>query len=409
MKNEVNYDVIVIGGGPIGLSAAYHLSKRKAKTLVLEQFTFFNQLGSSAGVSRQFRIPYPEEYMVKLVKQSIPFWDELQAHTPVSLMDKVGTLWFGDPTVHSTEGNIGEAEKALQAQNVPYTSLDSKEIEERFHFKHLPKHYTGLFQADGASIDLKATLQTLYNWNSESSFVTLQEEAPVTKIEQKKGKFEVTTPQGIFVAEKIVIVPGPYVNGVVNLLNFTVEATYWNMASAFYKKKKPDIQYPTWFVFQNPQGDNGNQFYGFPEVAWNYPGYIRVASDFVISPLSSPSERTLIPNPQELAYTAQWVKDHMEGLDPTPCYTSTCLISLSKIPNKELIIDFAPSYVPNHKNIVIYATGWAGKFVPLLGKILSDLALDGHTPFDISHFALGSTYFKPFTPKTSPSSKPAHI
>jgi len=72
-STEVSYDVIVIGGGPMGLSTAYHLSKQNTRTLVLEQFTFFNQLGSSAGVSRQFRMPYPEEYMVKLVKQSIPF------------------------------------------------------------------------------------------------------------------------------------------------------------------------------------------------------------------------------------------------------------------------------------------------------------------------------------------------
>ena len=62
--NTENYDVIVIGGGAIGLATAYQLGKRKAKTLVLEQFTFVNQLGSSAGVSRQFRIPYPQQYMV---------------------------------------------------------------------------------------------------------------------------------------------------------------------------------------------------------------------------------------------------------------------------------------------------------------------------------------------------------
>ena len=38
MENaRVNCDVIVIGGGPMGLSTAYHLSKRKIKTLVLEQ------------------------------------------------------------------------------------------------------------------------------------------------------------------------------------------------------------------------------------------------------------------------------------------------------------------------------------------------------------------------------------
>jgi len=394
MTNQ-SYDVIVVGGGPMGLSTAYHLSKRRAKTLLLEQFTFFNQLGSSAGVSRQFRLPYPEQYMVQLVKDSIPYWEELQSLTPVQLMDKVGTLWFGDPAVHSTEGNIGQAEKALQALNVPYTQLTAAEIEKQYHFKNLPSTYIGLFQADGASIDLKATQKTLFDWNLASSLVTLLEEAPVIGVRQTKDRhFVVTTPQGDFTARKLVLVPGPYANGVFELLGFQVAATYWNMASAFYKVTQPGIQYPTWFVFQNPVGENGNQFYGFPEVDWNYPGYIRVASDFVIEPLSSPEERSPVPNPQELAFTAAWVKDHMTGLDPTPHFTSTCLVALSKIADKELLIDFAPPYVPDHKDIVIYATGWAGKFVPLLGKILSDLALDGHTPFDIAPFALGSIYFK---------------
>ena len=84
-----NFDVIVIGGGSIGLSTAYHLSKRGAKSLVLERFKFLNQTGSSAGVSRQFRIPYPEAYMVKLVLQSEPYWAELQSHTSKKLLERV--------------------------------------------------------------------------------------------------------------------------------------------------------------------------------------------------------------------------------------------------------------------------------------------------------------------------------
>jgi len=393
-KTKKNYEVIVIGGGAMGLSAAYHLGKRKTDTLVLEQFRFINQLGSSAGVSRQFRIPYPESYMVQFVLDSEPYWDELQSHTPVKLLDKVGTLWFGDPAVKSTEGNISQAEKALQQLNVPYTSLTSKEIEEQYHFKNLPETYTGLFQADGASIDLRATLKTLYDLNSKSQYVTMKEECPVIGMKQHKNTFEITTPEGTFISEKLVIVPGPYIDSIINQLNFTIKATYWNMTSAYFKKLDPKIQYPTWFVFQNAVGSNGNQFYGFPSVDWNHPEYIRVAPDFVIQPLTNPNQRTLVPNPQELAYTAQWVKDHMTGLDPTPHYTSTCLIALSDIPTKELIIDFAPNYIPNHENIVLYATGWAAKFVPFLGKILTDLALDGKTPYDIKHFQLGHKYFK---------------
>ncbi len=388
-----NYDVIVIGGGAIGLATAYHLGKRKAKTLVLEQFTFVNQQGSSAGVSRQFRIPYPDEYMVKMALEAQPYWDELQKETETELLDKVGTLWFGDPEVHSTEGNIAEAEKALKALGVPYSTLTAKEIEDQYYFRNLPDNYTGLFQPDGASINFKATIETLLNLCRKEETVQLEENSPVLQITPKGELFEVLTPNGIYIAKKLAIIPGPYINSVINLLDFKIEATYWNMASAYFKKTDPDIQYPTWFVFQNSVGQNGNQFYGFPSVDWDHPEYIRVAPDFVITPLEEPNDRTFIPNPEELSYTSDWIKNHMTGLDPEPEYTSTCLIALSTIPNKELLIDFAPKYVPNHKNIVVYATGWAAKFTPFLGKIMSDLALDGHTDFDISHFQLGRKYF----------------
>lgn len=398
-NTDTVFDVIVIGGGPNGLSTSYHLSKRGAKTLLLEQFTFFNQLGSSAGVSRQFRIPYPEPYMVKLVKQSQPYWDELQSLTPVSLRDTVGTLWFGDPSVKSTEGNIAAAEVALDAEKVPYTKLNASEIEKQYPFTALPTDYVGLFQADGASINLAATARVLYDWNAASPLVTMLDQAPATQIVRRDEVFHVTTPLGTFSANKLVIVPGPYANNVFNLLGFHIAATYWNMSSAFYKKTRPNIQYPTWFVFQKPVDDNGNQFYGFPEVPWNYPGYVRVAADFVQQALTAPEQRSLIPNPKELSYTAQWVKQHMTGLESEPRFTSTCLIALSKLPDKELLLDFAPPSVDGYQDIVICATGWTGKFVPLMGKILSDLALDGKTAFNIAPFATGSTYFSTHTPK----------
>lgn len=393
MKTE-NYDVIVIGGGAIGLATAYHLGKRKAKTLVLEQFTFVNQLGSSAGVSRQFRIPYPDKYMVKMALEALPYWDDLQKETDTPLLDKVGTLWFGDPDVHSTEGNIAQAEKALKELKVPYTTLTKSEIEEKYHFKNLPENYTGLFQPDGASINFKATIETLLSLCKNEATVQLEENSPVLEIKQVGKLFEITTPNGIYITEKLAVIPGPYINSVINLLDFTIDATYWNMSSAYFKKTDPTIQYPTWFVFQNAIKENGNQFYGFPSVDWDHPEYIRVAPDFVINPLDEPTDRTLIPNSQELGYTSDWVKEHMTGLNPESEYTSTCLIALSTIANKELLIDFAPSYVPNHKNIVVYATGWAAKFTPFLGKIMSDLTLDGHTDFDISHFQLGRKFFK---------------
>ncbi|GAB3012477.1 N-methyl-L-tryptophan oxidase [Niabella terrae] len=388
-----NFDVIVIGGGAMGLASAHEISKRKASVLVLERFQFLNQNGSSAGISRQYRIPYPDTYMVKMALDSQPYWDALQQLTPSPLMDKVGTLWFGDPTVDSTEGNIAAAEIALQQLHVKYDSLTVENIEENFHFKNLPQNYTGLFQPDGASINLAATLQSLFDLNNKNPLVQLEENAQVVKVERKDGIFYISTANGVFTAPKLVITPGPYINEVLNLQEFEVAVTYWEMSSAYFKIKDPQIQYPTWFVFQNAIEANGNQFYGFPAVDWDYPGYIRVAPDFVIQPLANPEDATRKPDPQALAYTAQWVKDHMTGLDITPTHTSTCLIALSKLKRKELLLDFAPNYIDGHKDIAIYGTGWAAKFIPFLGKLLADMALDGKTDYDISPFRLGPQYF----------------
>lgn len=389
-----HFDAIVIGGGAIGQAAAYALGRRGARTLVLEQFTFANQLGSSAGISRQFRVPYPQRYMVMLVKQSIPFWDELQALTPVRLLEKVGTLWFGDPTVQSTEGNIAEAEKAMTEEGVAFDNVDVKQLETEFHFRDLPATYTGLYQADGASIHLRATILTLLQWNRASRHVTLHDEAPVTGLRWSGGRFAARTPLGSFTGDKLVLAPGPFANGAFKLLGFEIEAIHWNMASAYFKKTEPKIQYPTWFVFQNAIATNGNQFYGFPEVDWDHPGYVRVAPDFVTQALATPEQRTFIPNRDELTFTSRWVHDHMTGVDPTPQFTSTCLVALNAIQNKELIVDFAPDYVDHHDRIVVCATGWAAKFVPLLGRILADLALDGKTTFDISNFRLRNNFLR---------------
>ena len=49
------FDVVVIGGGPMGLATAYEVAKAGAKAIVLEKNNFFNQSGSSGDLARMFR------------------------------------------------------------------------------------------------------------------------------------------------------------------------------------------------------------------------------------------------------------------------------------------------------------------------------------------------------------------
>lgn len=381
-----DYDVIVVGGGPMGLATAAELSKSKKRTLLIEKFNFINQNGSSAGLSRQFRVQYAQEYMAKLALDAIPYWEALQQTTNDVLIDKVGSVWFGDPTLSSQEGGIQAAKNTMDALDIPYTSLNASEIEKHYPFTNIPSNYEGFRQDDGGIIDLKATQMALLEICKKAPNVTLRDNSPVTNIESlENGDIIVTTDTDSFITKKLVLSPGAYINDVLKHFKISVDIDIWEMSSAYYKKVE-DIALPTWFVFQKPT--DKSLFYGFPEVDWAHPGYIRVAPDIPDRIIKDPSERKSKPSEESLKLNEAWVRDHMNGLAPKSEFTSTCLITLSSDNKELLLLDTLPSSINNNENIIVYTGGWAAKFVPLLGKILSDLALTGTTSYDISEFKI---------------------
>jgi sarcosine oxidase len=58
--------------------------------------------------------------------------------------------------------------------------------------------------------------------------------------------------------------------------------------------------------------------YGFPELEWANPGYIRVATDFPDNKIIyHPSERHLATDEDSLQVTLSWVEQFMPGFEPT--------------------------------------------------------------------------------------------
>ncbi|WP_343329835.1 FAD-dependent oxidoreductase [Polaribacter staleyi] len=380
------YDVIVIGGGPMGLATAAELSNSNKQTLLVDKYGFINQNGSSAGLSRQFRVQYAQKYMAQLALDSIPYWNNLQKTTKDTLIDHVGSLWFGDPALSSQEGGIGAAMTVMDELDIPYEKLNASQIQNRFPFKSIPEIYHGFFQKDGGIIDLAATQKALLNICISAPNVTLLEHSPVTNIQSLENGNIIVSIDGVdFITEKLVLTPGAYINELLTFLRLSIDIDIWEMSSAYYKITE-DIKLPTWFVFQKPQATS--LFYGFPEVDWAHPGYVRVAPDIPDAILQDPSQRSRIPSQKSLELNEAWVRDHMVGLAPKSEFTSTCIITLVKNSKEELYLDTLPPSIPNNKNIIVYTGGWAAKFVPLIGKILTDLVLTETTSYDISNFKI---------------------
>ena len=73
------FDIIVIGGGVIGLSTAYQAAARGLSVLVLEQFeNLGDPRASSSGASRMFRVMHSSAPMAKLAQAARTLWGEIE-------------------------------------------------------------------------------------------------------------------------------------------------------------------------------------------------------------------------------------------------------------------------------------------------------------------------------------------
>jgi sarcosine oxidase / L-pipecolate oxidase len=395
VPDKPQYDVVVVGGGPMGLSAAYHCAKAGQRVVVLERFNFFNQSGSSGDLVRMFRTMYTQDFMAELAKESIPLWAELERDTGQSLIWRSGLLNFGDPNYcDGPEGNLTDPIKNLDRLGMRYRTLTAKEIMAEYPFKDLPAAFVGVFAPDNGCINVPQVLRSLYQVASALG-VKLVSNAPVREIALHDDGVTVHLDGGgsqPVTARRCVIAAGAYTNHVLASLGLTLRMNIWEMTSAYYATAPgpSGVLFPSmWFQFLDPAGEpaQSNLFYGFPAVPWAPPNLARIAVDDASTVISDPEQRQLAPSTSDLENTSNFVRRHCVGTDDRPSFLGTCL--QTNVKDNMFVLDLLPASIgAGHHNVAVFTAGWGFKFVPLIGRVLSDLVLKGATPFDIKRFGI---------------------
>jgi glycine/D-amino acid oxidase-like deaminating enzyme len=88
-----HYEVIVLGGGTMGLAVAWELAKRGRRALVLKQFSLLHERGAHSGNTRIFRHAYAEgpDYIPPVLRAD-QLWMDLEAATQTTVLHRVGGL-----------------------------------------------------------------------------------------------------------------------------------------------------------------------------------------------------------------------------------------------------------------------------------------------------------------------------
>lgn len=381
------YDIVVVGAGPVGLAAAEEASRRGHRVLVLEQFDLFNELGSSGGTERQWRLQYSEEDLARLTLEALPLWRDLEERANRRLLHTTGSLWFGDTEESTNEGAIGLAASVLDRLGVEYEWLTAKEIEARYPFRELPAKFEGFYQADGGMVDVQATKWVLHGL-AVAAGAEIRTGARVREITPDGTGVTVRSSGGTVRAEHVVVTAGAFTQPLLEPLGVLLDLHMFELTFASFRLRDPGTDLPTWFAFQKPTEEDSNLFYGFGRNPWSGSDMVRAGPSFEDDHVAEPYRARHTPHERHVARVSDWVGRHLPALDPRPQRVGSGFAALPADPKRQFYLGRLPASTPNGERVVVFGSGWCFKFVPVIGRACVDLALTGRTSYDLSRFGL---------------------
>lgn len=277
--------------------------------------------------------------------------------------------------------NFSQTYAEQSFQNINALKFDAQ----RFNKAQLQKRFPQ-FTVDQGCLDVKAgflylppitklLLQLLRKRN-----VTIKENVDIKNLEETSNEVRITTDKEMFIANKIVITAGRWVNDLLqitknNNLSFPISLDKPQECKYFYPPKNLQEQF-------------------LPE---NFPVFAYLDIGIYGHPIFDKEKGALKIG----YYNPPDVPRKKTKINAITDFVNECLPLLKTVPSEkvtdadqcsyDLVADdnFIIGKLPTFNNIVVGA-GWRGtgyKFAPLIGKILSQLALQNGTIYDIKQFS----------------------
>jgi glycine/D-amino acid oxidase-like deaminating enzyme len=200
----------IIGGGIMGLSAAWSLRKRGFAVVLYEQGPLPNPLGSSVDRHRLIRYAYgDQDGYVRMVTEAYGAWAELWSDLGQKLYVETGTLAFDT----AADDWAGRSRASLERCGIPFELLPNDRLARRFphllvddigEALYLPSG--GVLMAERIVIALAAHLAT--------AGVTIHAETRVASIDPTRATLALADGTSIG-ADVLIVAAGPWSNRLV--------------------------------------------------------------------------------------------------------------------------------------------------------------------------------------------------
>lgn len=372
--SRTTFDTIVVGLGGIGSATLYWLSRRLGgQVLGIEQFDLGHPFGGSQDHSRIIRHMYHDARYTALTPHTYHAWAETEEESGVQVVLKTGGLEFANADYAH---DIQRYADAMAAAGLPFERLSVDEVRYRYPQFRLQDDVHVLWDPVGGLVDA-AKGNAVHIALARRHGAGVRSACHVQAVEPSGDGVVVRTAHGDFSARRVVVTAAAWTNHVLAATGLTLPLTVTQEQVTYYatshlKEFSPE-RFPI-FIWKDQL-----DIYGFPvygEVA------TKVGVD-ASGPVVTPETRSLEPDPVREAAITDWLRAHIPNFVGPVLYSKTCLYTMP--PDRDFIIDRVPGA---EQILVCVGAGHAYKFAGLLGKILSQLTVDGQTEYPVDSFTL---------------------
>lgn len=364
------YDTIVVGGGGMGSAAAAELARRGQRVLLLEQFPFVHDRGSSHGQSRIIRRAYFEHpAYVPLVRRSFDRWRELERETGTTLLKPSDCLCVGPTDGEVVRGVLASADQhGLDVERLDPPALRRRYPQFRFDGE------CGVLERDAGILFVEECVRAQLSAAARHG-VTLHSDEPVISWHADDG-VTVTTDKATYRADSLAIAAGPWAGGL--LADLGAPLRVMRQVQLWFGSSQPGSvslgNLPV-FLADVP----GGPFYGLPAIDGRG---VKVARHYGERELLRPDQVDRATAANDETPVREFLNLHLPAVDGPLLSAKTCIYTLT--PDRHFLIDKHP----RHPNVVV-AAGFSGhgfKFAPVVGEIVADLVQHGSTTWPIDLF-----------------------
>lgn len=374
----MEYDVIIVGAGSMGMAAGYELAKQGRRTLLLDAFNPPHDRGSHHGDTRIIRHAYGEgESYVPLALRAQELWLELEKRTGRTLFHPTGVLNVGnrDSTF------IQQVLSSSKTYGLPVEVLDTDEVHQRWPGISLPDDYLGCFESASGVLNSEECLRAYRELIESLADATIVTNAPVKDITLRPDGVTVYTNDHAFNAQSLIVTGGAWSAELLSFMNITLPLVTLRKTFAWFDTDErlfDSSRFPA-FTFETATG----HYYGFPGIDGSGLKVGRHDGGQRMDPNDALPRFGAFREDEEdvrsfLRQSMPPASDSRLKMGKTCTYTLT--------PDEHFIIDIHPEY-PH----VAFAAGFSGhgfKFSSVVGEILSQLITTHSSKYDISLFSM---------------------